>query len=92
VKNYVSKQVIEPKLVWEEKIVRALVLRSATAEQFGHKMWGGAESDGSITLLPQATLKQPSDFLIDFHWRQELCTKKTWASGERLMCTNPEAH
>ena len=40
VKNHVSKQVIEPKLVWEEKIVRALVLWSATAQQLGHKIWG----------------------------------------------------
>jgi hypothetical protein len=39
-KNYVSKQIIEPELTWEEKIERALVLWSATAEQLGHKIRG----------------------------------------------------
>jgi len=38
-KNYVSKQLIESEVTWEEKIERALVLWSTTADQLGHKMW-----------------------------------------------------
>jgi len=50
-KNYVSKQLIETELTWEEKIERALVLWSATAEQLGHKIWGLAESDWGYNYL-----------------------------------------
>jgi len=39
-KNYVSKQLIEPELTWEEKIERALVLWTVLPHWLRHKMWG----------------------------------------------------
>ena len=42
--------------------------------------------------LPGVILKQLFEFLIDFQWQSERFTKKMWASCERLISTNPEAH
>jgi len=39
-KNYVSKQVIETELTWEEKIERVLALWTVLPHWLRHKMWG----------------------------------------------------
>ena len=66
VKNYVSKQVIEPKLVWEEKIVRALVLWSATVEQLGHKIWGVGRVRVEYKSLARFSIWKSGSFSKDF--------------------------
>jgi hypothetical protein len=39
-KNYVSKQVVEPELTWEEKIERVLALWTVLPHWLTHKIWG----------------------------------------------------